>query len=72
MIIKGEVSLRCVEGNDNWVFILVSGGGMNGECRDSLKELSRLNKGVCCSCDEDAKEGKDRAKNSKVIGLYIF
>ena len=72
MIVKGKVSLRCVEGNDNWVFILVSGGGMSGECRDSLKKLSRLNKGVCPSCDEDAKEGKDRAKKGKVIRLYFL
>lgn len=45
---------------------------MSGECRDSLKKLSRLNKGVCPSCDEDAKEGKDRAKKGKVIGLYFL
>lgn len=36
-------------------------------CRDSLKKLSKLNKGVCPSCDENAKEGKDRTKVGKVI-----
>ena len=71
MIIKGEASLRYVEGNDSWVFILVWGGGMSGERRDIWKNWADLTK-ECHSCDEDAKEGRDRAKKSEVMGLCIF
>lgn len=68
MIIKGKVSEMCWR---EWQLGVHPGvrWGMSGECRDSLKNWADFNKGVCPSCDEDAKEerteqkeGKDRAK----------